>query len=86
MLNFVVELDCVSNVYSAVIILRKYVNERWSPFFPSFKGNAPPVEVRRPFFLTELKAEPFVYRSSPRFGMLFSKAFRTRTARFGHPA
>ncbi|PAV22617.1 ARM repeat-containing [Pyrrhoderma noxium] len=28
------------------IVLRKYVNERWSPFFNSFKGNAPPVEVK----------------------------------------
>ncbi|THH01586.1 hypothetical protein EW145_g6890 [Phellinidium pouzarii] len=40
------ELDCVSNVYSAVIVLRKYVNERWSLFFSSFKGNAPPVEIK----------------------------------------
>ncbi|KAJ8590544.1 ARM repeat-containing protein [Rhizopogon salebrosus TDB-379] len=28
------------------IILRKYVKERWSPYFESFKGNAPSVEVK----------------------------------------
>lgn len=31
---------------SASIILRKYVKERWSPYFASFKGSAPPVEVK----------------------------------------
>ncbi|KAF8435647.1 ARM repeat-containing protein [Boletus edulis BED1] len=31
---------------SASIILRKYVTERWSPYFPQFKGNAPPVETK----------------------------------------
>ncbi|KAF9011181.1 armadillo-type protein [Cyathus striatus] len=31
---------------SASISLRKYVKERWSPFFPSFKGSAPPVEIK----------------------------------------
>ncbi|KAG2358745.1 ARM repeat-containing protein [Suillus spraguei] len=31
---------------SASIILRKYVKERWSPYFESFKGNAPSVEVK----------------------------------------
>ncbi|KAF8131585.1 armadillo-type protein [Boletus edulis] len=29
-----------------LIILRKYVTERWSPYFPQFKGNAPPVETK----------------------------------------
>ncbi|KAI5119706.1 hypothetical protein M0805_001421 [Coniferiporia weirii] len=29
-----------------IIILRKYVNERWSPIFPPFKGNAPSVEIK----------------------------------------
>ncbi|KAI0319475.1 armadillo-type protein [Amylostereum chailletii] len=28
------------------IMLRKYVKERWSPYFAQFKGNAPPVEVK----------------------------------------
>ncbi|KII94307.1 hypothetical protein PLICRDRAFT_50286 [Plicaturopsis crispa FD-325 SS-3] len=28
------------------IVLRKYVTERWSPYFISFKGSAPPVEVK----------------------------------------
>ncbi|EDR15931.1 uncharacterized protein LACBIDRAFT_242896 [Laccaria bicolor S238N-H82] len=28
------------------IALRKYVKERWSPFFSSFKGSAPPVEIK----------------------------------------
>lgn len=32
-------------VYSASIVLRKYVRERWSPYFPTFKGSAPTVEV-----------------------------------------
>ncbi|KAG1848518.1 armadillo-type protein [Suillus subalutaceus] len=32
--------------HSASIILRKYVKERWSPYFESFKGNAPSVEVK----------------------------------------
>ncbi|KAF8167572.1 armadillo-type protein [Crassisporium funariophilum] len=31
---------------SASIALRKYVRERWSPYFPSFKGSAPPVETK----------------------------------------
>ncbi|KAH7886300.1 ARM repeat-containing protein [Phlebopus sp. FC_14] len=31
---------------SASIILRKYVNERWSPYFSSFKGKAPSVETK----------------------------------------
>ncbi|TFK42052.1 armadillo-type protein [Crucibulum laeve] len=31
---------------TGAIALRKYVRERWSPFFPSFKGAAPPVEVK----------------------------------------
>ncbi|KIM47710.1 hypothetical protein M413DRAFT_62252 [Hebeloma cylindrosporum] len=28
------------------IALRKYVRERWSPYFPTFKGSAPTVEVK----------------------------------------
>ncbi|TIC67003.1 ARM repeat-containing protein [Wallemia mellicola] len=28
------------------IILRKYVNERWSPFFVAFKGSPPPPEIK----------------------------------------
>ncbi|CAE6421477.1 unnamed protein product [Rhizoctonia solani] len=32
-------------------LLKKYVNERWSPFFSGFRGNAPPVEVK-----TEIRA------------------------------
>lgn len=31
---------------SASIVLRKYILERWSPYFPNFKGNAPPVEIK----------------------------------------
>ncbi|CAE6414438.1 unnamed protein product [Rhizoctonia solani] len=27
-------------------LLKKYVNERWSPFFSGFRGNAPPVEIK----------------------------------------
>ncbi|EJD03488.1 ARM repeat-containing protein [Fomitiporia mediterranea MF3/22] len=29
-----------------VIVLHKYVKERWSPVFPSFKGNPPSVEIK----------------------------------------
>ncbi|KAI9510750.1 ARM repeat-containing protein [Russula earlei] len=32
--------------HSAIIILRKYVKEHWSPFFPHFRGDAPPVELK----------------------------------------
>ncbi|KAG9127317.1 hypothetical protein FRC07_014850 [Ceratobasidium sp. 392] len=32
-------------------LLRKYINERWSPFFSGFRGSAPPVEVK-----TEIRA------------------------------
>uniref|UniRef100_A0A0W0FXL4 Importin N-terminal domain-containing protein n=1 Tax=Moniliophthora roreri TaxID=221103 RepID=A0A0W0FXL4_MONRR len=32
--------------YSASIVLRKYVRERWSPFFSTFKGSAPPAEIK----------------------------------------
>ncbi|EIW87234.1 ARM repeat-containing protein [Coniophora puteana RWD-64-598 SS2] len=31
---------------SASIMLRKYVTERWSPYFPAFKGNAPSPEIK----------------------------------------
>ncbi|KAF6754194.1 armadillo-type protein [Ephemerocybe angulata] len=31
---------------SASITLRKYIRERWSPIFASFKGSAPPPEVK----------------------------------------
>ena len=31
--------------HSAIIILRKYVKEHWSPFFQQFRGDAPPPEV-----------------------------------------
>ncbi|RDX47886.1 ARM repeat-containing protein [Lentinus brumalis] len=34
--------------HSAAIILRKYVSEHWSPYFPQFKGSAPPPEVKTP--------------------------------------
>ncbi|KAL0068448.1 hypothetical protein AAF712_004526 [Marasmius tenuissimus] len=33
-------------LYSASIVLRKYVRERWSPYFSTFKGNAPSVETK----------------------------------------
>ncbi|KAJ7150409.1 armadillo-type protein [Mycena filopes] len=36
----------ISRRHSASIMLRKYVTERWSPYFPSFKGSAPSVEVK----------------------------------------
>ncbi|KAF8870248.1 ARM repeat-containing protein [Mucidula mucida] len=31
---------------SATILLRKYVKERWSPYFQNFKGNAPSPEIK----------------------------------------
>jgi hypothetical protein len=31
--------------HSAIIVLRKYVKEHWSPFFQQFRGDAPPPEV-----------------------------------------
>ncbi|KAK7040193.1 hypothetical protein VNI00_009999 [Paramarasmius palmivorus] len=39
-------LDDWFSKHSASIVLRKYVRERWSVFFPTFKGNAPPVEIK----------------------------------------
>ncbi|KAJ4470827.1 ARM repeat-containing protein [Lentinula aciculospora] len=32
--------------HSASIVLRKYVRERWSPYFQSFKGSAPSPEIK----------------------------------------
>ncbi|KAL0951964.1 hypothetical protein HGRIS_008615 [Hohenbuehelia grisea] len=32
--------------HSASLALKKYVNERWSPYFPAFKGDAPSVDVK----------------------------------------
>ncbi|KAI0281277.1 ARM repeat-containing protein [Russula aff. rugulosa BPL654] len=32
--------------HSAIIILRKYVKEHWSPFFQQFRGDAPPPETK----------------------------------------
>ncbi|KAH9046970.1 ARM repeat-containing protein [Lactarius deliciosus] len=34
------------SLHSATIVLRKYVKEHWSPFFPQFRGDAPPPEVK----------------------------------------
>ncbi|KAJ7161233.1 armadillo-type protein [Mycena crocata] len=36
----------MSRRHSASIMLRKYVLERWSPYFQSFKGSAPSVEAK----------------------------------------
>ncbi|KAG9100077.1 hypothetical protein FS749_016346 [Ceratobasidium sp. UAMH 11750] len=41
-------------------LLRKYINERWSPFFPGFRGSAPPFEVK-----TEIRAAIFKGLSDP---------------------
>ncbi|KAF8079173.1 armadillo-type protein [Lyophyllum atratum] len=32
--------------FSPSIVLRKYVKERWSPYFNTFKGAAPPVQIK----------------------------------------
>ncbi|KAH7924492.1 ARM repeat-containing protein [Leucogyrophana mollusca] len=42
------------------IILRKYVTERWSPYFSAFKGNAPSVEVK-----TQIRGAVFQGLSDP---------------------
>ncbi|KAK2464757.1 hypothetical protein APHAL10511_003175 [Amanita phalloides] len=39
-------LNCSFDQYSASIALRKYVKERWSPFFSTFRGLAPPVKIK----------------------------------------
>ncbi|KAH8119757.1 ARM repeat-containing protein [Phellopilus nigrolimitatus] len=44
--NIVLAQDVEVSLRQMIIILRKYVNERWSPFFPAFKGNAPSVEIK----------------------------------------
>ncbi|QRV94844.1 importin-9 [Ceratobasidium sp. AG-Ba] len=41
-------------------VLRKYINERWSPFFSGFRGSAPPVEIK-----TEIRAAIFKGLSDP---------------------
>ena len=65
--------DC-NSFHSAGIILRKYVNERWSPYFKAFKGNAPPVEVSRTYASSKLyslrsrsnhKSENMCLKASP---------------------
>ncbi|KAL4067241.1 armadillo-type protein [Scleroderma yunnanense] len=43
-----------------IIILRKYITERWSPYFPAFKGNAPSVEVK-----TQIRQAVFQGLSDP---------------------
>lgn len=41
----------ISQRQLAGTLLRKYINERWSPFFSGFRGSAPPVEIK-----TEIRA------------------------------
>ncbi|QRV80350.1 importin-9 [Ceratobasidium sp. AG-Ba] len=41
-------------------VLRKYINERWSPFFSGFRGSAPPVEIK-----AEIRAAIFKGLSDP---------------------
>lgn len=41
-------------------LLKKYINERWSPFFSGFRGSAPPVEAK-----TEIRAAIFKGLSDP---------------------
>ncbi|EIN14253.1 ARM repeat-containing protein [Punctularia strigosozonata HHB-11173 SS5] len=42
------------------IVLRKYVRERWSPYFTTFRGSAPPVEVK-----AQIRAAVFQGLSDP---------------------
>ncbi|KAK7464422.1 hypothetical protein VKT23_006589 [Stygiomarasmius scandens] len=45
--QIIVAQDADMNIrQSASIMLRKFVRERWSPYFPSFKGSAPSVQVK----------------------------------------
>ncbi|KAG5644159.1 hypothetical protein DXG03_009054 [Asterophora parasitica] len=46
--------------HSASIALRKYVRERWSPYFSTFKGAAPPVETK-----TQIRSTVFQGLSDP---------------------
>ncbi|CUA67452.1 Importin-9 [Rhizoctonia solani] len=41
-----IELSQRQIFYLAGTLLKKYVNERWSPFFSGFQGSAPPVEIK----------------------------------------
>ncbi|KAL1950948.1 hypothetical protein VTO73DRAFT_97 [Trametes versicolor] len=45
---------------SAAIVLRKYVNEHWSPYFSQFKGSAPPPEIK-----TQIRQAVFQGLSDP---------------------
>ncbi|PFH48408.1 hypothetical protein AMATHDRAFT_65585 [Amanita thiersii Skay4041] len=45
---------------SASILLRKYVKERWSPIFHTFKGSAPPVTIK-----TQIRQAVFQGLSDP---------------------
>nr|GAT57396.1 ARM repeat-containing protein [Mycena chlorophos] len=49
-----------SLVHSASIILRKYVTERWSPYFPAFKGSPPSPETK-----SQIRAAVFQGLSDP---------------------
>ncbi|GJE89716.1 ARM repeat-containing protein [Phanerochaete sordida] len=40
------DVDVALRQHSASINLRKYVKERWSPYFQNFRGNAPPPEIK----------------------------------------
>ncbi|KAF5352862.1 hypothetical protein D9756_006082 [Leucocoprinus leucothites] len=42
------------------IALRKYVKERWSPYFPGFRGSAPPPEIK-----TQIRGAVFQGLSDP---------------------
>ena len=88
-LDDVVLLCCCAfcGEHSAIIVLRKYVKEHWSPFFQQFRGDAPPPEVS--FFpnlfliwiaITE-RVTGWQHRRKTRFGGLSSKGCPTRIAR-----
>ncbi|PPQ99515.1 hypothetical protein CVT24_005305 [Panaeolus cyanescens] len=39
--------DANNDQHMACLSLRKYVRERWSPYFATFKGNPPPVQIKQ---------------------------------------
>ncbi|KAM6498769.1 Armadillo-type fold, partial [Amanita muscaria] len=55
-----IALRQISHRHSAIIILRKYVRERWSPYFSTFRGSPPPVEVK-----TQIRQAVFQGLSDP---------------------
>lgn len=67
-------------IHSACIMLRKYINERWSPYFQSYKGSAPSQEVGYSYCLPDIFSL-FPHRQKSKFGWPSSKACQILTGR-----